>query len=106
RPPIPPKPAARSRIRRDNPDDPLNGRLQRSYAHTTADTPGGCVIATSKVVRVYPYVTSQERFGNLDATVLYPKTGKATVSVLQVGANSMPTVDLASSTCRPEHITL
>jgi hypothetical protein len=105
RAPIPPKPDARYRIRRDNPDDPLNGRLQRCYAANTADTTGGCVIATSKVVRVYPYVTSQERFGNLDATVLYPKTGKATVSVLQVGANSMPTVDLASSTVGTEHFT-
>jgi hypothetical protein len=103
RAPIPRPPDARYRIRGDDPDDPLNGRLQRCYAANTADTTGGCVIATSKVVRVYPYVTSQERFGNLDATILYPKTGKASVSVLQVGANSMPTVDLATSTAGTEH---
>ena len=102
RAPIPSPPDTRYRIRDDNPDDPLNGRLQRCYAANTADTTGGCVIATSKVVRVYPYVTSQERFGNLDATVLYPRTGKASVSVLKIGANSMPTVDLAPSTADTE----
>ena len=85
-------------IRNDDSDDPLNGRLQRCYKANSADTTGGCVIATTRLVRVYPYVSSQERYGNLAATVLYPKTGKANVSVLQVGANSMPTVKLATST--------
>ena len=103
RAPIPSKPDTRYRIRHDNPGDPLDGRLQRCYAANTADTSGGCVIATSKLVRVFPYVTSQDRYGNLDATVLYPKTGKANVSVLKVGANSMPTVDLATSTAGTEH---
>jgi hypothetical protein len=89
---------AKYRIRNDDPDDPLNARLQRCYQANSADTTGGCVIATTRLIRVYPYVSSQERYGNLAATVLYPKTGKANVSVLQVGANSMPTVELATST--------
>jgi hypothetical protein len=56
------------------------------------------VISTSRVIRVYPYVSSQARYGNLAASVLYPTTGNADVSVLKVGASSMPTVDLGDST--------
>jgi hypothetical protein len=98
RAPLPADPMATTTIRNDNPDDPLNARLQRCYRPNSADNNGGCVIATTRLVRVYPYVISQERHGNLAAEVLYPKTGKATVSVLKVGASSMPTVDLAAST--------
>jgi hypothetical protein len=98
RAPLPRVAGTRYRIHHDNPDDPLNGRLQRCYQPNTADTTGGCVIATAKVVRVYPYVASQEREGNLVASVLYPTSGRAQVSVLKVGANSMPTVNLATST--------
>jgi hypothetical protein len=101
RAPLPAKPEAKTTIRNDNPDDPLNGRLQRCYQANTADTTGGCVIATKRVIRVYPYVSSQARYGNLAASVLHPKTedpGAAPVSVLKVGASSMPTVDLGDST--------
>ena len=59
------------------------------------------MIATNRVIRVYPYVSSQARYGNLAASVLYPKTedpGDAPVSVLKVGASSMPAVDLGTST--------
>jgi hypothetical protein len=99
--PLPAKPENKTTIRDDNPDDPLNGRLQRCYRPNTADTTGGCVIATNRVIRVYPYVSSQARYGNLAASVLYPKTedpGDAPVSVLKVGASSMPAVDLGTST--------
>ena len=61
------------------------------------------MIATTRLVRVYPYVAYQERHGNLAAEVLYPKTGKAKVSVLKVGSSSMPTVDLASSAAGTAH---
>jgi hypothetical protein len=101
RAPLPADPKTTTTIRNDNLDDPLNSRLQRCYRANTADTTGGCVIATSRVIRVYPYVSSQARYGNLTASVLYPKTGEAgdaPVSVLKVGANSMPTVDLGTST--------
>jgi hypothetical protein len=97
RAPLPAKEDTQYTIRNDDPDDPLNGRLQRCYRANTADTTGGCVIATTRLVRVYPYVSSQERYGNLAADVLYPKTGKASVAVLKVGASSMPTVNLAES---------
>jgi hypothetical protein len=98
RAPMPDNEVAKTTIRNDDPDDPLNARLQRCYQPNTADTTGGCVIATSRVIRVYPYVSSQERYGNLAASVLHPKKGDAPVSVLKVGASSMPTVDLGTST--------
>jgi hypothetical protein len=98
RAPLPAKPETQHAIRNDDPDDPLNERLQRCYRPNTADTTGGCVIATTRLIRVYPYVSSQERYGDLAADVLYPKTGKANVTVLKVGASSMPTVALATST--------
>ena len=45
---------------------------------------------------VYPYVTSQQRYGNLKAEVLPGATKD--VAVLRVrGANSMPTVAVAQS---------
>ena len=97
RAPLPADPLTTTTIRNDRPDDPLNERLQRCYRPNSADNNGGCVIATTRLVRVYPYVADQERNGNLAAEVLYPKTGKADVSVLKVGSSSMPTVDLATS---------
>jgi hypothetical protein len=97
RAPLPANQFATTTIRNDDPDDPLNGRLQRCYKANSADNNGGCVIATTRLVRVYPYVADQERNGDLAAEVLYPKTGKADVSVLKVGSGSMPTVDLATS---------
>ena len=96
--PLPADPTITTTIRDEDPDDPVNGRLQRCYRANTADTTGGCVIATSRVIRVYPYVSSQARYGKLAASVLYPTTGDAPVSVLKVGASSMPTVDLGTST--------
>jgi hypothetical protein len=101
RAPLPADPKTTTTIRNDDPDDPLNSRLQRCYRANTADTTGGCVIATSRVIRVYPYVSSQARYGNLTASVLYPANGEAgdsPVSVLKVGASSMPTVNLGTST--------
>jgi len=101
RAPLPAKPENETTIRNDDPDDPLNSRLQRCYRANTADTTGGCVIATNRVIRVYPYVSSQARYGSLAASVLFPKTedpGDAPVSVLKVGASSMPTVNLGDST--------
>lgn len=83
---------------RNLPDDPLNGRLQRCYRANTADTTGGCVVTTTRQVRVYPFVENQARYGNLVAEVLYPKVGRsAEVAVLKVGASSMPTVNLDTS---------
>jgi hypothetical protein len=105
RAPLPADEFARTTIRNDDPDDPLNGRLQRCYRYNSADNNGGCVVATTRLVRVYPYVADQERHGNLAADVLYPTTGKANVSVLKVGASSMPTVDLATSAAGTAHFT-
>jgi hypothetical protein len=83
---------------RNLPDDPLNGRLQRCYQANTADATGGCVVTTTRQVKVYPFVENQARNGNLTAEVLYPKAGRAAdVAVLKVGASSMPTVNLGDS---------
>lgn len=98
RAPLPRDPFTMHTIKDVDPADPLNGRLQRCYRPNTADTTGGCVVASTRVVRVYPFVASQPENGNLTAEVLYPKAGKrAEVSVLKVGASSMPTVELAGS---------
>jgi hypothetical protein len=98
RAPLPRDPFTKHTIKDVDPADPLNGRLQRCYRSNTADTTGGCVVASTRVVRVYPFVASQRENGNLTAEVLYPKAGKrAEVSVLKVGASSMPTVELAGS---------
>lgn len=98
RAPLPRDPFTKHTIKDVDPADPVNGRLQRCYRPNTADTTGGCVVASTRVVRVYPFVASQRENGNLTAEVLYPKAGKrAEVSVLKVGASSMPTVELAGS---------
>jgi hypothetical protein len=98
RAPLPRDPYTRHTIKDVDPTDPLNGRLQRCYRPNTADTTGGCVMASTRLVRVYPFVASQRENGNLTAEVLYPKADKpAAVSVLKVGASSMPTVGLAGS---------
>jgi hypothetical protein len=98
RAPLPSDPFATHTIKDTDPSDPLNGRLQRCYRPNTTDTTGGCVVATSRMVRVYPFVASQGQNGDLAADVLFPKDSKPNeVSVLKVGASSMPTVDLAAS---------
>ena len=49
---------------------------------------------------VYPYVTSQQRYGGLHAEVL---GGTSDVAILRVrGANSMPTVAVGTSTAGAE----
>jgi hypothetical protein len=91
---------------RNLPDDPLNGRLQRCYQANTADTTGGCVVTTTRQVKVYPFVENQARNGNLTAEVLYPKAGRsADVAVLKVGASSMPTVNLGDSAANVQAFT-
>jgi hypothetical protein len=75
--------------------DPINQRLQRCYHPNTADTTGGCVVSVTPVVRVFPYVASQQESGTLSATVEPGST--AEVAVLKVGATSMPTVNLGPS---------
>lgn len=83
---------------KDLPDDPVNQRLQRCYQPNTADDTGGCIVAVTREVRVFPYVTSQKLYGTLPAEVLTPKPGAASeLAVLRVGASSMPTVNLGQS---------
>jgi Trypsin-like peptidase domain len=79
-------------------DDPLNRRLQRCYQPNTTDNTGGCLLSVSRLVRVYPWVSDQKKYGALPAEVLSP-TGDKTqdVAVLRVGASSMPTVALGQS---------
>lgn len=72
-------------------------RLQACYPPNRTNDAGGCVIRATLDVVVYPYVTSQQRYGTLRAEVL--PGGTKDVAVLRVrGANSMPTVAVARST--------
>jgi hypothetical protein len=105
RAPLPADPYSRTTIADTDPNDPLNPRLQRCYQPNTADSSGGCVVATTRQVRVLPFVNDQKLYGNLVADVVYPKTSgtDTEVAVLRVGASSMPTVRLASSLGAPAY---
>jgi len=97
--PLPADPFARQVLPDNDPVDRLNGRLQRCYQPNGTDDTGGCVVFSSLVVKVLPFVSDQKQYGDLTATVAYPRTGAPQdVVVLKVGASSMPTVDLARST--------
>jgi hypothetical protein len=76
-------------------------RLQACYPPNVTNDAGGCVVRVTPDYVVYPYVTSQQRYGGLHAEVL--PGGTSDVAVLRVrGANSMPTVALGSSTAGAE----
>src|SRR4029453_2478120 len=95
--PLPPDQFARQKVR-DLPGDPVNARLQRCYQPNTTDDTGGCLVTATRVVRVFPWVSSQAKYGQLAAEVLSPADGRTQdVAVLRVGASSMPTVALAQS---------
>ena len=54
-------------------------------------------VSVSRVVRVFPWVSDQRKFGLLTAEVLSPAQGKTQdVAVLRIGASSMPTSRSAS----------
>src|SRR4029453_14322204 len=90
--PLPPDQFARQKVR-DLPGDPVNPRLQRSYQPNTSDDTGGCLVTATRVVRVFPWVSSQAKYGQLAAEVLSPADGRTQdVAVLRGGARSMPTV--------------
>jgi hypothetical protein len=70
-------------------------RLQACYPPQRMSDAGGCIVRASLDMVVYPYVTSQQRYGNLRAQVL---AGSPEVAVLGVrGANGWPTVPVAQS---------
>jgi Trypsin-like peptidase domain len=95
--PLPGDPFDRQTIK-DLPDDPINTRLQRCYKANTTDNTGGCLVSASRVVKVFPWVSDQGKYGRLAADVLSPAEGKTQdVAVLRVGASSMPTVSLGQS---------
>jgi hypothetical protein len=77
--------------------DVLQQRLEACYPPQRTNDAGGCVVKATPTYVVYPYVTSQEKYGQLNAELLPGNT--ADVAVLRVrGANSMPTVALGDST--------
>jgi S1-C subfamily serine protease len=93
--PLPKDPFARHHIGKA--DNRNEQRLQACYPPNRTNDAGGCVLKATLDVVVYPYVTSQQRYGNLRAEVLKGTTKD--VAVLRVrGANSMPTVAVAKST--------
>jgi hypothetical protein len=92
--PLPADPFTTHRIAGDN--DNLQQRLRACYPPNRTNDSGGCVIKVTKDYVVYPYVTSQARYGTLQATVL--QGSNPNVAVLKVGgASSMPTVALGQS---------
>ena len=92
--PLPANPFARHHV--GGSTDTLDQRLQACYPPNVTNDAGGCVVRAVLDLVVYPYVTSQQRYGNLKAEVLPGATKD--VAVLRVrGANSMPTVAVAQS---------
>ena len=70
-------------------------RLQACYPPHRINDAGGCIVKASLDLVVYPYVNSQQRYGNLRAEVL---SATRDVAALRVrGANSWPTVAVAPS---------
>lgn len=96
--PMPADPYGRQTVPNVDPADSVNERLQRCYEPNTTDQTGGCVVFSNRLVTVLPFVTSQEKFGNLPAQVLAPAEGQSQdVAVLRVGGGSMPTVQLGTT---------
>ena len=70
-------------------------RLQACYPPHQINDAGGCIVRTTLDMVVYPYVSSQQRYGNLRAEVLSASRDVATLRVR--GANGWPTVRVAQS---------
>ncbi|HEX8971257.1 MAG TPA: hypothetical protein VF825_06845, partial [Oryzihumus sp.] len=81
--------------------DRTEDRLQACYPGGQTNDAGGCVVRATWDFRVYPYVTSQARFGAFPAEVIGKPTADVTVVRVR-GATSMPTVDLGRSTSGAE----
>ena len=93
--PLPGDPFTRQRVGQDT--DLLQQRLEACYPPQRTNDAGGCVVTVTPTYVVYPYVTSQETYGQLPAELLPASTPD--VAVLRVrGATSMPTVALGEST--------
>ncbi len=92
--PLPKDPFSRNQIADES--DHNQQRLEACYPPNVTNDAGGCVVRVTPDFVVYPYVTSQTRYGALHAEVL--PGGTPDVAVLRVrGANSMPTVAVAAS---------
>ncbi|MEP6463114.1 MAG: hypothetical protein ABJC62_06785, partial [Frankiaceae bacterium] len=104
--PMPSNPFARHRPG-DVRDGYLFSRLQQCYTKNRANEAGGCVIATTREITVYPYVTSQPKYGNLPATLVkLATTPTGSVAVLKVTASTLPTVNLAKSAAGAQALSL
>ncbi|MCW2618812.1 MAG: zinc ribbon protein [Modestobacter sp.] len=80
-----------------DPTNLLQQRLEACYSPNRTNDSGGCVVTATPNYVVYPYVTSQELYGQSPAELL--KGSTPDVAVLRVrGASGMPTVPLAEST--------
>ena len=93
--PLPKDPFSRNRL--GGSGDRNEERLEACYPPNRTNDAGGCVVRVTPDYVVYPYVTSQQRYGALHAELL--PGGTKDVAVLRVrGANSMPTVAVGTST--------
>jgi hypothetical protein len=97
--PLPKDPYSRHQI--GDSTDRNEQRLQACYPPNVTNDAGGCVIRVTPDYVVYPYVTSQQRYGGLHAEAL--PGGTPDVAVLRLrGANSMPTVPVGASAAGAE----
>jgi hypothetical protein len=93
--PLPGDPYTRQRV--GEATDRVQQRLEACYPPQRTNDAGGCVVRVTPTYVVYPYVTSQEEYGQLPAELLQGSTPD--VALLRVrGATSMPTVALGEST--------
>jgi hypothetical protein len=87
--------------------DAIGSRLAVCYVPNTTNGDGGCVVKMTLEYRVYPYVTSQRKFGDLSADLISPSAGgTADVAILRVGASSMPTVNLGQTLAGAEAVSI
>jgi hypothetical protein len=104
--PLPADPFTQHQIP-DIADDPIGSRLSVCYIPNTTNGDGGCVVKVTPEYRVYPYVTSQQKFGDLSADLISPRQGTtADVAILRIGASSMPTVNLGQSVAGAEALSV
>jgi hypothetical protein len=92
--PLPSNPYSRHHVGKGA--NTIDQRLQACYPpHTVPNDAGGCVIRTTTVYTVHPYVTDQRRYGDLPAEA-DTKNSTKDVGLLRVRSNNLPTVTVAA----------
>jgi hypothetical protein len=85
-----------SRQRIGSDADPLQQRLQACYPPNHVNDAGGCVVSLTPTYVVYPYVTDQVTYGQMQAELVASSTSD--VALIRVrAASGLPTVPLGDS---------